>query len=92
VTVKRRHAIVHGRVQGVFFRDYTRKKAEELGLVGWVRNLPDSTVEAVFEGEMEDIEAMTSWLAQGSPMSRVTGISARDSEPEGEFSDFTIRY
>jgi len=90
--MKRRHAIVHGRVQGVFFRDYTRKKAQELGLGGWVRNLPDSTVETVFEGPARAVEAMTTWLAQGSPLSSVTQVETEDEEPTGEFRDFVIRY
>lgn len=89
---KRVHAIVHGRVQGVFFRDYTRKKATELDLNGWVRNRPDGTVETVFEGESGKVEAMIRWLSTGSPHSEVTGIETDEEEPTGESSGFTIRY
>jgi acylphosphatase len=55
----RRRVIVHGRVQGVFFRDTTRRMAQSRGVSGWVRNNPDGTVEAAFEGEPEAVEAMT---------------------------------
>jgi len=88
---KRIHAIVHGRVQGVFFRDYTMKQAEMLGLDGWVRNLPDRTVEAVIEGEAERVDAMSDWLHSGSPMATVTSVDITDEEPCGE-TGFTIRY
>ncbi len=91
-SLRRIHAIVHGRVQGVFFRDFTRKQAEELDLNGWVRNKPDRTVEAVFEGEAEKVADMLDWLYTGSPMSQVTGVDARDEQPFGETGGFTIRY
>jgi acylphosphatase len=92
MNLRRVHAIVHGQVQGVFFRDYTRSRALELGLHGWVRNLPDRTVEAVFEGEAEQVEAMLVWLRIGSPMSLVTGIDSSDEEPLETGGDFSIRY
>lgn len=88
---KRIHAIVHGRVQGVFFRDYTRNQAEMLGLGGWVRNLPDRTVEAVVEGDAEKVAAMTAWLRSGSPMATVASVEITDEEPCGE-TGFEIRY
>ncbi len=89
---KRRHAIIYGRVQGVFFRDYTEQQARKLILSGWVRNLPDSTVETVFEGESGAVEKMTAWLSTGSPMSSVSKVVVTDEEPTGEFKDFTVRY
>jgi len=89
---RRVHALVHGRVQGVFFRDYTRNRAEELGLQGWVRNRPDRSVETVFEGEKEKVADMLTWLHNGSPMSEVTGVDVRDEEPLGETGGFAIRY
>lgn len=89
---KRVHAIVHGRVQGVFFRDYTRRQAELLGLSGWVRNLPDRTVETVFEGDADSVTSMLQWLKTGSPMSDVTDIDAREEDPQGESKGFEIRY
>ncbi len=92
MSLRRVHAIVHGRVQGVFFRDYTRRKAEELGLHGWVRNLPDRTVETVFEGEAGKVTAMLAWLSTGSPMSGVTGVDAHDEDVQGEAAGFRVRY
>lgn len=89
---KRVHAIVHGLVQGVFFREYTRRKAEELGLNGWVRNLPDRTVETVFEGDAARVAVMAQWLHEGSPHSNVTGVDAQEEEPAGETPGFRIRY
>lgn len=88
---KRMHAIVHGRVQGVFFRDYTRRRALELELDGWVRNLPDATVETVFEGEADNVAAMVEWLRSGSPMASVTGVDVNEEEPHGD-AGFTIRF
>ncbi len=89
---KRMHAIVHGRVQGVFFREYTRRQAEMLGLDGWVRNLADGTVEAVFEGEDEQVRAMCAWLETGSPMSRVTRVVCEEEEVRGRENGFSIRF
>jgi acylphosphatase len=90
---KRLHAIVHGRVQGVFFREYTRRKAEEYSLNGWVRNLPDGTVETVFEGDEAPVSLMVQWLSTtGSPMSEVTGVDVREEEPAEESPGFTVRF
>jgi acylphosphatase len=93
MNVQRKHAIVHGRVQGVFFRDYTQQKAFQLGLGGWVRNLPDGTVETVFEGKKEKVEEMLSWLHRGSPLSEVRKVDSIDEEPEGiSGEDFRVLY
>jgi len=81
--MKRFHVFISGRVQGVFFRIFTQKKAESLGLCGWVRNLPDGRVEAVFEGEPEKIKQMLSWCDQGSPASQVDKVERQEEEPEG---------
>ena len=89
---KRVHAIVHGRVQGVFFRDYTKRKAEQLGLNGWVRNLPDRTVETVFQGESGRVDDMTRWLYTGSPQSEVTEVNVHEEKPGDELPGFIIRY
>ncbi|MFP7753570.1 acylphosphatase [Thermodesulfobacteriota bacterium B35] len=89
---KRIHAIVHGRVQGVFFRDYTQRQAEMLGLDGWVRNLPDGTVEVVFEGEADRVDAMCAWLEQGSPLSRVSRVLCEEEPASGRESGFAIRF
>ena len=89
---KRVRVIVEGRVQGVFFRSYTQQMAQRLGLGGWVRNRPDSSVESVVEGEQGRVDQMIQWFYQGSPMSRVTGVKVTCEEPTNEFSEFEIRY
>lgn len=91
MSLRRVHAIVRGRVQGVFFRDYTRRQAQALGVSGWVRNQPDHSVEAVIEGETGSVEAMLAWLHSGSPMSTVTAVDIVEEEFRGE-QGFVIRY
>jgi acylphosphatase len=86
----RRRVIVHGRVQGVFFRDTTRREAEMRAVAGWVRNLPDGTVEAVFEGDAEAIEAMVAFCRRGPRNSHVERVEVSDEQPEG-LSGFQIR-
>lgn len=66
---------VSGRVQGVFFRDSTRQRAIALGLTGWVRNLPDGRVEALFAGSREACELALTYVGQGPPSARVTGVA-----------------
>ena len=92
MSCERVHAIVHGRVQGVFFREYTKRKARELGLEGWVRNLPDRTVETVFRGEADLVAVMVQWLYTGSPQSDVTEVDIKEEEPRDESVGFVIRY
>jgi acylphosphatase len=92
MSCKRVHAIVHGRVQGVFFREYTKRKARELGLEGWVRNLPDRTVETVFRGEADLVAVMVQWLYTGSPQSDVTEVSIKEKVPRDESVGFVIRH
>lgn len=93
MSVRRVHAVVHGLVQGVFFRDYTQQKAKELGLSGWVRNLPDRTVETVFEGDSGKVEEMLDWLKIGSPMSHVEHVESKDEEPQKIAGEaFAVRY
>lgn len=89
---KRYHAIVHGKVQGVCFREYTRREAERLGLAGWVRNLPDGTVETVFEGGEEAAEVLLAWLGKGSPYARVDRVTCQEEEPGEEIAGFIIRF
>ena len=84
--------IVHGRVQGVFFRDYTRRMALSHSLTGWVRNLPDGSVETVFFGEEEMVTEMLTWLGKGSPLSSVTSIEVYDIEVKEQFPSFEIQY
>ncbi len=86
------HIYVAGRVQGVFFRTFTREVAESLGLKGWVRNLPDGRVEAVFEGPRELIEEALKRVRVGPPMARVEDIQIDWGEPPEGLKDFRIRY
>ncbi len=85
----RRRVIVHGRVQGVFFRDTTRRMARSRGLGGWVRNTPDGTVEAVFEGEGDAVESMVQWSRDGPRGAVVERVEVTDEEPEG-LAEFRI--
>ena len=89
---KRVRCIVHGRVQGVFFRGNTVEEAAKLGLTGWVRNNSDGTVEAVFEGEEEAIEKILEWCKHGPPLSIVTKMQSYEEPYTGEFKDFKIVY
>jgi acylphosphatase len=86
----RAHVFVSGRVQGVFFRATTQETAREHGVDGWVKNLDDGRVEAVFEGPTEAIEAMIGFCHEGSPAANVTDIAVERSEPEG-LEGFEIR-
>jgi acylphosphatase len=79
----RRRVVVHGRVQGVFFRDSTRRQADSLGVAGWVRNRPDGTVEAIFEGEPDAVEQMMAWARRGPRGAEVTHVDETDEPPEG---------
>ena len=76
--------VVHGRVQGVFFRDATREAAEARGVAGWVRNREDGTVEAAFEGEPAAVEEMVEFCRRGSESARVERVEEREEEPRGE--------
>ncbi len=86
------HAIITGKVQGVFFRADTREAAKRFRLDGWVRNRPDRTVEAVFEGEKSDVESVLNWCKKGSPAARVDDVNVEWQTYTGEFSGFNIRY
>jgi len=84
--------VLSGLVQGVFFRHYTRKKAITYGLTGWVKNLPDGRVEAIFEGRESQVVMMVEWCRIGPPSARVTDVALFREEATGEFTDFEIRY
>jgi acylphosphatase len=86
----RKRAIVHGRVQGVFFRDTTRRQAASRGVAGWARNCPDGTVEAVFEGEPDAVDAMVAFCHDGPRGAQVDHVEVSDEPPEG-LSGFEIR-
>ena len=82
--MKRAQVVVRGQVQGVFFRAETRDRARSLGLGGWVRNAPDGSVQAVFEGEDERVESMVAWCRRGPSGAQVDDVEVAWSEPEGE--------
>ena len=88
----RADVLVEGFVQGVFFRDSTRRRARELGLTGWVRNLPDGRVEAVFEGEESAVEAAVAFVREGPPHAQVLHVDVVYGPYSGEFSDFRVPY
>jgi acylphosphatase len=86
----RRRVVVHGRVQGVFFRDSLRRLAESHGVSGWARNTPEGDVEAAFEGEPVDVERLVSFARTGPPDAHVEAVDVHEEEPEG-LSGFAIR-
>ena len=86
------HLIISGFVQGVFFRSNTQEKAKEIGVFGWVRNLGDGRVEAVFEGEKERVEEMIGWAKKGPELARIENVEIKWEEYQGEFDDFEIKY
>jgi acylphosphatase len=88
----RAHVFVSGRVQGVFFRHETRREARMRGVKGWVRNLPDGRVEAVFEGEEEAVKELIEFCKRGPPGAKVSGVEIRWENYTGEFKDFEIKY
>jgi acylphosphatase len=86
----RRRVVVHGNVQGVFFRDSCRREARSRGLAGWVTNRPDGAVEAVFEGEPDAVAALVDWCGHGPRGADVASVDEATEEPEG-LSGFEIR-
>lgn len=87
--MKRGHVVVRGQVQGVFFRAEAQDRAASLGLGGWVRNNPDGTVEAVFEGEDERVESIVAWCRRGPALAQVEDVEVNWEQPRGE-SGFTV--
>jgi len=84
------HLIIEGRVQGVWFRESTRREAVSLKLTGWVRNRPDGSVEALIEGPEHAVDRLVSWCRKGPPVARVTGIQKDQEIWQGEFDSFDI--
>jgi acylphosphatase len=84
MTLARRRVVVHGRVQGVWFRESARQHAERLGLAGWVRNRPDGAVEAELEGDGEDVEVLVSWFRHGPAQARVDSVEVEELLPTGQ--------
>jgi len=87
----RAHIFVSGRVQGVFFRVETRYEAMKRNITGWVRNTSGGRVEAIFEGEREDVEKLIEFCRKGPSGARVTKVDVQWEEYSGEFKDFKIR-
>jgi acylphosphatase len=87
----RAHVWIAGRVQGVAFRAYTVDEASVRGVTGWVGNIPDGRVEAVFEGERAVVEAMIAWCRKGPPAARVSSVEVIWEEPKDE-RGFEVRY
>jgi len=88
--MSRRHVIVRGTVQGVFFRASCQQEAFRQGVAGWVANRPDGSVEAVFEGSDDAVSRMVDWCRTGPPRAAVTDVEVSDEEPAGE-SAFEVR-
>jgi acylphosphatase len=84
--------IVTGRVQGVFFRGYTQEEALKYGVKGWVRNLPNGSVEALISGDAAQVDRLVSWLAIGPPLAQVSRVKVEELEPDEELRGFEVRY
>ena len=85
------HAYIEGRVQGVWFRAATAEKAQELGVEGWARNLPDGRVEVLARGPQEALDAFEQWLHEGPPAARVAAVHSAAAEPADVPAGFSIR-
>lgn len=88
----RAHVYISGRVQGVSFRYYTQRQASAYNVAGWVRNLPDGRVEAVFEGEEAAVNHMVAWCRRGPSGAYVTDLRVENEPCEGEFRYFSVKY
>ena len=86
----RRRVVVHGRVQGVFFRDSVRRLADQRGVAGWARNAPNGTMEAVFEGDPDAVDRLVAFCHDGPRGADVDRVDVADEEPEG-LTEFSIR-
>ncbi|MGB5218205.1 MAG: acylphosphatase [Smithella sp.] len=90
--MRRIHVLISGRVQGVFFRAETQRAANGFQLTGWVRNRTDGSVEALLEGEDENVNKMLEWCHIGPPAARVKEVLTEEESFTGEFNSFSIRY
>jgi acylphosphatase len=88
----RARVIVHGYVQGVWFRQSTKDEATRIGVGGWVMNLPDGTVQALFEGEKKKVEEIVGWCHRGPSGARVTNVDIFWEPYKGEYKYFDIRF
>jgi acylphosphatase len=89
---KRIHAIISGRVQGVFYRSSTAKEAQKLNLTGWVKNLPDGRVELMAEGPEEQVNKLIKWCHNGPKFAAVNTVNVEEETPTGEYREFFIKY
>jgi len=87
---KQLHIKVTGRVQGVCFRMYTCMEADRLGVVGWVRNCDDGSVELVAEGEPDAVDALAAWCRHGPPSARVNAVTAAEGQVSGRYNGFDV--
>lgn len=90
MSAKQLHGFVRGRVQGVFFRASLQREARRLGLCGWVKNLPDGTVEFLAEGEEQELRELLGWAQRGPTAARVDRVDSRWRSYTGEFTEFKI--
>ncbi len=88
----RAHVYVSGKVQGVFFRQNTKREAQSEGVKGWIRNLEDGRVEAVFEGEEKAVKALVEFCHRGPKAAEVTGVEVALEQFKDEFQSFSIAY
>ncbi len=88
---ERARVSISGKVQGVFFRDSTREKAEGLGLAGWVTNRPDGRVEALFEGPSDRVREMVEWCEHGPSQASVENVAADFEEARGDLEGFEVK-
>ena len=89
---RRAHVFVYGRVQGVYFRQNTKQVATRHGVKGWVRNLPDGRVEALFEGDSANVGEVIEWCHVGPPKAQVQDVKVKFEEYTGEFAEFEVNY
>jgi acylphosphatase len=87
--LKTLHLVMHGRVQGVWYRDSMRREAEKLGVNGWCRNRADGTVEAMVQGEADAVDALLAWARRGPELAQVSRVEV--TEGSGGFTDFEVR-
>ncbi len=90
--MKRIHVHISGKVQGVFFRAEIQRASIDFKITGWVRNMDDGRVEAVFEGEKTDVDKMLEWCKVGPPSARVENVTATEEHYTGSFYDFNIKH
>lgn len=83
------HLVMHGRVQGVWYRDSMRREAEKLGVHGWCRNRAEGTVEAMVQGEAPAVDALLAWAQRGPELAQVSRVEV--TEGSGDFTDFEVR-